>query len=195
MAGPLATGAIFSMLAKARINLPPAGWSAEVDVAGKPNVVVRFNGKDEDVFSDEDLGTVTYTLRPPWSERNFRHDTEYFALEWGVELFVDGRFGHHAPTDVFACRAAAGNATCTTVSGVPIIARIEIHPVRPVPPTLPPRGLPAGPELGVNNNGGTAITPPDLVDAVSAFQAKHGLPATGQIDAATRAEILKAHGT
>jgi len=35
---------------------------------------------------------------------------------------------------------------------------------------------------------------PDLADAVSMFQAKHGLPATGQLDAATRAEILNAHG-
>jgi hypothetical protein len=36
---------------------------------------------------------------------------------------------------------------------------------------------------------------PDLEDALSAFQTKHGLPVTGKIDDATRAEILKAHGT
>jgi len=148
------------------IDLPPAVWSAEVDVTGKAQVVVRFNGKDDDVFFDDDLGSVSYTLKPPWSEQNFRHDTEYFGLEWGVELFIDGRFGHHAPTDVFACRAVAGNAACTTVSGVPIIARVEIHPVRPVPPALPPRGLPAGPVLGVDNKGGTAITPASDINVI-----------------------------
>jgi hypothetical protein len=148
------------------INLPAASWSAEVDVTGKAEVVVTFNGKDEDLIFDDDLGTITYKLRPPWAERTFRHDTEYFSLEWGVELSVDGRFGHHAPNEVFACRAAGGNANCTTVSGVPIVARIEIHPVRPVPPALPPRGLPAGPVLGVDNNGGTVITPASDINII-----------------------------
>lgn len=36
---------------------------------------------------------------------------------------------------------------------------------------------------------------PDLEAALRAFQTKHGLSATGQIDDATRAELLKAHGT
>jgi N-acetylmuramoyl-L-alanine amidase len=36
---------------------------------------------------------------------------------------------------------------------------------------------------------------PDLAAAVRAFQAMHGLTVTGNVDAATRAEILKAHGT
>ena len=157
---------IFDARAGQWINLPAAAWSAEVDVTNKVQVVMRFNGKDEDVFFDDDLGSVTHTLRPPWAERNFRQDTEYFGLEWGVELFVDGRFGHHAPDEVFACRAAAGNAACTTVSGVPIIARVEIHPVRPVPPALPPRGLPAGPVLGVDNNLGTNITPTSDINVI-----------------------------
>ena len=36
---------------------------------------------------------------------------------------------------------------------------------------------------------------PELEAALRAFQAKHGLSVTGKIDDATRAEILKAHGT
>ena len=146
--------------------MPAATWSAEVDVTGKAQVVVTFNGMDEDLLFDDDLGTVGQTLRPPWAERSFRQDTEFFTLEWGVELLVDGHFGHHPPDEVFACRSAAGNAACTTVSGVPIIARIEIHPVRPVPAALPPRGLPAGPVLSVENNGGTAIAPGDPINVV-----------------------------
>jgi hypothetical protein len=148
------------------INLPSDTWSAVVDVTGKNRVVVKFNGKDDDLFFDDDLGTINRYLSPPWAERTFRHDTEYFTLEWSVELLIDGSFGHHPPNDVFACRAAAGNANCTTVSGVPIVARIEIHQVRPVPPALPPRGLPAGPVLGVDNNGGTNITPASDINVV-----------------------------
>jgi len=150
------------------IALPAKTWSAEVDVAGKSSVQMRFNGKDDDVLWDDDLGTVSYTLRPPWTQRELRHDTEFFTLEWSVELLVDGRFGHHPPDAVFACRAANGTASCTTVSGVPIVARVEVHPVRPVPPlaNLPPRGLPAGPVLGVDNNGGTSISPGDPINIV-----------------------------
>ncbi len=148
------------------IDLPADRWSAVVDVTGKNKVVVKFNGKDDDLFWDDDLGTINRYLSPPWAERTFRHDTEYFTLEWSVELMIDGAFGHHPPNDVFACRAAGGNASCTTVSGVPIVARIEIHQVRPVPPALPPRGLPAGPVLGVDNNGGTNITPASDINVV-----------------------------
>ncbi|HEY4188734.1 MAG TPA: hypothetical protein VGP07_26945 [Polyangia bacterium] len=149
------------------IDLPIAKWSAEVDVTNKTKVVVWFNGKDQDFFSDDDLGTVNRYLAPPWTERTFRHDTEFFTLEWSVELLVDGNFGHHAPAEVFACRTVAGSTSCTTVSGVPIIARLEIHPVRPVPPTgLPPRGLPAGPSLAVLTGGGTTIASGDPINIV-----------------------------
>jgi len=157
---------IFDAREGAWIDLPPDRWSAVVDVTGKNKVVVKFNGKDDDLFFDDDLGTINRYLAPPWSERTFRHDTEYFTLEWSVELLIDGHFGHHPPNDVFVCRAAGGNANCTTVSGVPIVARIEIHQVRPVPPVLPPRGLPAGPVLGVNNSGGTNITPASDINVV-----------------------------
>ncbi|HET9959407.1 MAG TPA: hypothetical protein VFQ61_33180 [Polyangiaceae bacterium] len=157
---------IFTARTREWIVLPAAAWSAVVDVTNKAQVVVHFNGKDDDLFWDDDLGTVAYTLRPPWAERSFRSETEFFILEWGVELEVDGAFGHHPPNEVFACRSAAGNATCTTVSGVPITARIEIHPVRPVPASLPPRGLPAGPVLGVLNDQGTTISPGDPINIV-----------------------------
>lgn len=131
-------------------------------MTNKANIVIFFEGKDEDVFWDDDLGSIRYTLRYPWSEREFRHSTEYFTLVWGVEIEVEGSFGHHAPNEVYACREHNGSLDCTTVSGAIIPARLEIHPVRPVPPTanLPPRPpLPAGtPELAVTNTAGTNVT-------------------------------------
>jgi hypothetical protein len=143
------------------INLAAAQWSAVVDVTTKSQVVVSLQGKDEDVFWDEDLGSVRHTLRPPWQQRTFRHSTEYFSLEWSVEVEIEGTFGRHAPDAVYACREHDGNLDCTTISGAVIPARLEFHPVRPVPTAnLPPRPpLPAGTaEQAVKNEGGTVVT-------------------------------------
>ncbi|MGK3963818.1 hypothetical protein WMF38_06525 [Sorangium sp. So ce118] len=150
------------------IELPAAQWSAVVDVAGKASVVVRFEGKDDDVFFDDDLGTIGHTLRPPWTQRTFRAETEYFLLEWGVELEVEGRFGRHPPEAIFACRSHSGSLDCTTVSGVPRVARMEIHPVRPVPTgAMPPRdAFSPGTGPAVENNGGTTIRPGDPINIV-----------------------------
>lgn len=139
---------IFEAVEGRWITLPEAQWSsAPIDVRNKRQVTVRFQGKDEDTFSDEDLGTITHILRPPWSQRNFRHHTRYYLIEWSVELAVEGRFGRHAPNEVFACRENAGSASCTTVSGNTVVTRLEICPVSPTPANadLPPRpALPAG---------------------------------------------------
>ncbi|MEJ7712148.1 MAG: hypothetical protein WKF84_20380 [Pyrinomonadaceae bacterium] len=108
---------IFDAVEGTWINLPELRWSAVVDVSGKAQVVVRFEGMDEDLFFDDSLGVIQHTLRPNWEQKDHRHDTEYFTLEWSVELAIDGRFGRHAPSEVFACREHNGSADCTTVSG------------------------------------------------------------------------------
>jgi len=158
---------IFDAREGAWIDLPAAKWSAEVDVTTKAQVVVRFNGKDQDTFFDEDLGSLAYAHKPAWKQGLYHGDTEYFRLEYTVELLVDGKYGQHAPDAVFACRATNGNGACTTVSGVPIVARIEVHPVRPVPAAVPPRGLPAGqPVAAVENKGGTVVNPTDPINVI-----------------------------
>lgn len=160
---------IFNAVERQWINLPAAQWSAVVDVRGKNQVIIRFEGKDEDLVFDDDLGSVTHTLRPPWQQRDFRHSTRYYTIEWSVEVAVEGRFGRHLPNEVYACREHAGSLDCTTVSGVTIPARMEFHPVRPVPPAgLPPRPpLPAGtPERAVTNTGGAVVTPTDPINII-----------------------------
>ena len=153
---------VFDAVEGQDITLPQPLWSAIVDVTNKNEVVVFFEGKDEDVFSDDDLGSVRHTLRAPWSEREFRHSTRFFTLVWGTEVELSGSFGHHAPNEVFACREHNGSLDCTTISGVVIPARLELHPVIPVPPTasLPPRPpLPSGTaELAVLNDTATNVT-------------------------------------
>jgi hypothetical protein len=197
---PVGDKQIFDAREGTWIALPAAKWSAIVDVTSKTQVAMRFNGKDEDVFSDDDLGTVSYTLRPPWKQFTHRQDTQHFTLEWEVQLLVDGNYGRHPPNEVFACRTAGGNANCTTVSGVPIIARMEIHPVRPVPTPLPPRGLPAGPLNAVTNTAGSSITSLDPINIVPnpavipilsspGAAVAAGAPPTATADTAARIEV------
>jgi len=138
---------IFNAVERSWLDLPDDQWSAVVDVRNKTRVEVRFQGRDDDVFCDDDLGSISYVLRPPWRQRTFRSRTRYYVLEWRVELEVHGQFGRHAPLEVFACRQQSGAHECTTVSGARAQHRIEICPVVPVPGDgdLPPRPrFPAG---------------------------------------------------
>ncbi len=128
---------IFNAREGAWINLDPAAWSLVVDVSAKTSVKMKFHGYDQDVFCDDDLGSISHELKPPWTARDYRHATKYFLLEWSVELAIDGRFGLHGPKEVFATRSHAGALSCTTVDGSTMEARLEIHPVVPTPPDAP----------------------------------------------------------
>jgi hypothetical protein len=154
-------GSTFDAVEGKWFDLPSPDWSAVVDVAGKNQIVVKFHGKDRDLVFDDDLGSVTYTLRRPFTQSNYRHRTEYFVLDWDVELLVDGAYGMHPADAVFACRENPGSINCTTVSGTTFQARMEIHEVRPTPPAadVPPRRpvFPPGTPAAVQN---TAATPP-----------------------------------
>jgi len=162
------------------INLPAAKWSAVVNVQSKTEVVIRFKGKDEDVFFDDDLGPeMVHRLRKPWKQQDWEYKTEYYVLKFSVELAIEGSFGHHAPNEVFACRENAGSTNCSTVSGTNIVARMEIHPVFPVPsdapvpagatPIFPPRpAFPAGTSPAKYNpkNAGTTVNPGDPINII-----------------------------
>jgi hypothetical protein len=147
------------------IDLPAAQWSAEVDVAARDagTVAVSFHVKDRDVFVDDEMGSVTATLRPPWKQEPRRSVTENFILEWEIQLFT-GSFGAHPAADVFACRNQPGGVTCTTVSGSNFNVRMEFDDVRPTPPAanLPPRPawIVAPPAATLNGGGITAAIPP-----------------------------------
>jgi hypothetical protein len=162
--------AIFEANENQWINLPAGRWFKVVPVRDKPEVRVSFEGWDEDTFWNDQLGKVEHVLRPPYAERTFRHSTEYFTLEWGVELEVEGAFGHHPPTAIFAARANNGGMNLTTVSGAAIVARMEFCPVRPTPPAanLPPRPVfPVGTPGAQENTGNVpTINPGDPINIV-----------------------------
>jgi len=155
---------IFDAVEGRTIDLPEATWSGIVDTAGKTQVVVDFEVRDQDVFFDDRLGRVRHTLNLPYTQQvfNFKHGTKFFLLEWEVQLAVDGAFGRHPPNAIFACREAQGSVDCTTVSGTTIKARMEIHPVRPVPAPPPATVLPVRPAfppgtLATTNGGNTNV--------------------------------------
>ncbi len=154
---------IFRAVERRSISLPEAVWSTVVNVRTLSQLVVRFRATEEDIIFDDNLGIVQHTLRLPFRQTRFafRHGTSFFLLDWEVELAVGGRFGHHAPTDVFATRQNTGSVTCTTVSGSRFRARMECHPVRPVPAPPPATLLPGRPAFPAgtaseNNTGGTS---------------------------------------
>jgi hypothetical protein len=137
---------IFNAVEGRTFRLPQPEWSGIVDVRNLSQVVVSFQGKDEDDLSaDDDLGTIQHTLRFPYRQQSFMHGTGYYLLEWEVQLVVGGVFGRHPPDAVFATRQHTGSLTCTTVSGNSFPARMEMHPVRPVPIPPPAAVLPARP--------------------------------------------------
>lgn len=155
---------IFRAVEGRSIRLPEAVWSTVINVRTLSRLVVRFRATEEDIISDDHLGIVQHTLRLPFRQTRFafRHGTSFFLLDWEVELAVRGRFGHHAPTDIFATRQNTGSVTCTTVSGSRFRARMEFHPVRPVPSTPPAIAVPARPAFPAGtasetNTGGTAV--------------------------------------
>ncbi len=164
------------------INLPQPLWSREVDVTNKPEIIIRFKGVERDVLWDDDLGPeMVYRLKRPWQEGPRQpYETADYILEWGVELLVAGSYNPHPPDTVFACRSNAGATVCNTVSGTELTARMEIHPVIPMPsdapvpvggavifPPRPPFPAGTGPDTRNPNNGGlAAIVPGDPINII-----------------------------
>jgi hypothetical protein len=138
---------IFEAVEGRAITLPQDRWSAEVDVRNKSEVRISFHVMEDDIFSDDDVGTVNYVLRPPWRQRRLQSRNRFFILYWQVQVPVRGRFGWHGPLEVAACRQRGSDTTCTTVTGNTVRHRIEICPVNPLlaDNQLPSRPLfPAG---------------------------------------------------
>ena len=151
---------IFNVTERRWFDLPDSQWSHIVDVTTAAAVRIRFQGRDKDVFFDDDLGTIQHALRPPWRQRTIRRTTRYFTLEYRVELEVGGRFGRHPGDAIFMCRQRPGAAQYNTVSGDVRRIRVEIHPVRPAPTTgLPPRPrMPGAPAAAVGLGGNASPT-------------------------------------
>lgn len=154
----------FVALDKGIIKLP-ATWSAEVDVSKKTNltdtVKVTFSGKDIDIFSDDDLGAVSYEFKYPFAKEKiitlespvqkgwlFFPDHQYYTLTVKMEVIESITL---AAMDwdllVSASRQHDGSSTFTTASGYQVLPRVEVCPVVPSP--QPPSAMPERPDFAV----------------------------------------------
>ncbi len=147
------------------ITLPPE-WSRVVDVSAKgPGTTVRvnFGGVDKDTFSDDDLGAVTAEFRYPYSTPQTAYlmaplmggglfFSDYRAYSVQIVMTVEEIIATTTltgPTSIPVSRQLDGSSTLSTVGGTPVVPRIEVCPVIPVPNNgftrLPPRPVqPAG---------------------------------------------------
>ncbi len=152
-----------------RTIILPDSWSAIVDVSTKTYgdvVGVRFSGIDKDVFGHDDLGTVTARFAYPFQEQtrivNLRSPlmraswpfSDYRAYSLKVRMTIEeirGTTDLTGPSSISVSRQMDGSSTLSTVAGNPVVPRIEVCPVIPVPNNgftkLPLR--PVQPEAGV----------------------------------------------
>jgi hypothetical protein len=147
------------------LELAENDWSHVIDPTDLRQVTIQTEFFETP--GDARLGSITHILRPPWRQADEHRENSRFSLDYSVELEVAGEFGRHAPNDVFACRERPGGMTFTTVSGGRSSARLEFHPVRPVPgdtflPTRPP-GLTGA---ASRNGGGTVVRPTDSINII-----------------------------
>jgi hypothetical protein len=147
------------------------GFEAIVDVEPMAKFDVSFQVMDQrNYVSDDDLGTLSYTVKTPFGQKEMTHSNSFWLLEWGIELMVDGKFGQHRPSEIFAARSGPGYINVNTVAGTALMSRMEINPVRPVPPDakLPPRpAFPAGTAPAkLNKSGMASISPTDDINII-----------------------------
>lgn len=151
--------------------------------------MISFEGKEQDIFWDDDLGTIRLTLRLPFKQESFTRHTRYFELFLRTELLALGTFARHPPSTVFACRQAPGSVSCTTVSGTPIRSRMEFHPVLPVPTASPPTAIPVRPAAlsgvpATNPINAPGSATPTAASAMNAFANPAVIPILGPPNAA-----------
>ncbi len=119
------------------MDLPSNEWSRVVDVSAKNQFTAEFKVRDN--FDNSDIGSVQVQLSAPYAQFEVTRKTANFILEYSVELEVEGAYGQHPPSTIFATRASVGTpgaSDFSTVSGSSFLARFEACDVRPTPPMV-----------------------------------------------------------
>ncbi|WP_155310013.1 hypothetical protein [Desulfosarcina ovata] len=128
------------------INLTGPAWTKVIDVRGLNYFDLELRGFDEDVFSDDSLGTVrvriTKTAGGDWPRDDF-HKTAAnpadFTLYYHVEPILALDPGR--PETAVVCREHSASPSCSTISGVTVRVR-KIKATVPSSPPLTARGAP-----------------------------------------------------
>lgn len=123
----------------------PRDWTTIVDVSNHTNgdkIEIRLSVKEDDVFSDDELGEVKATLKYPYVEPD-----RWFFLQSpkvGGKRYYDfvGLALHHdqvastnatGATRIPVTRTSHGGSVFNTVRGDTFTPRVDVHPVIPVP--------------------------------------------------------------
>lgn len=150
-------------------------WSAELDLEHCPRMKFMFNCIDQG-SDKKSLGRIEFTLEEPWVQHECKETTVpngNYTLVWTVYLSVGEKFKLHAPNTTFIAREHRGAVEWSTVAGVKKILRLELCPVRPVPPDgeLPKRfefpNPKPKPQLNKDSRKGVKITAKSPPNAIS----------------------------
>jgi hypothetical protein len=132
------------------IPLSGAQWEKVVDVRGKASIRLTLRGFDEDVFSDESVGTVDAVISKNgagvWPEGQFTAmaNPAGFRLHYKVEPLL--LLNPARPDTAVVCRQHGASATCSTISGV----TVRVVKIKATVVSTPPRTLRAAPPAVAN---------------------------------------------
>jgi hypothetical protein len=133
---------------------PREDWTRVVDVSGHHDgdkIEIKFRIKEKDVFSWDDLGEVTATVKHPYPYpfQMIHLETRFYRV-WIFVKHVDevASTNPTGATRIPVTRDKRGGAAFSTVRGEIFTPRVDIHAVIPVPqpPSHVPRpvNIPAG---------------------------------------------------
>ncbi|MFQ5806159.1 MAG: hypothetical protein ACE5I3_06905 [Phycisphaerae bacterium] len=148
---PIARSATFKAGSGEDITLSGPSWRKVVDVRAKASFQLVLRGHDEDLIWDDDLGTVTATVRKnadgEWPDGTFSRTSTSpadFVLHYRVEPVL--ALNPAQPETAVICREHTANPTCSTISGV----SVRVLKITATVPSTPPRTARAAPPAVAN---------------------------------------------
>ena len=122
------------------------GWSKRIDVSGKAagdTVVIRFSGKEDDVFFDDDLGHVKVTLTWPFKQdfdlrlkaskvSGIFSSTRYYELKLAVYDVPEDIGELSFEPAVVVSRGSTDSGNYTAFAMRQMQPRVEVCPVTPM---------------------------------------------------------------
>jgi len=107
------------------LTLGGASWTKEVVVWGRSSVPIEVEVFDEDVFSNESLGSVSFQAASPWGRGSFTQDAPSgkFRVNWTLG---DTQVTAGVSGPVFVSRNHDGSLFVTTLARPPLIPVVKI---------------------------------------------------------------------
>jgi len=150
------------------IPLTGPAWDKIIDVRGRTHIELVLHGFDEDVFSDDSLGTarvrIAKSAAGEWPRGEFdvaSSNPADFTLHYSVEPIL--ALNPARPETAVVCREHGASPQCSTISGV----AVRVRKIKATVPSTPPKTARANPAPAAN----TWAAPTDLT-----FESTRQLP-------------------